>query len=108
MVGCSLKVSGACREFAGSSPRVIRGLLGVCRELIESDRELTGNALGVRQKIIETRREFAGGYWEDHRELGRSLDTLSEKRKGLVFTCGRRSFSGLWWASTKKESKKWM
>ncbi|RWW31647.1 hypothetical protein GW17_00003732 [Ensete ventricosum] len=47
------------RGFAGSSQRVIGGLLGVHRELVEGDQELVENAPRVRQKMTETCREFA-------------------------------------------------
>ncbi|RWW65124.1 hypothetical protein BHE74_00027585, partial [Ensete ventricosum] len=60
----SPKVSGACWEFVGSSPRVIGGLSGVHLELTEGDRKLARNALGVHQKItkrlIGSSLEFTG------------------------------------------------
>ncbi|RWW42502.1 hypothetical protein BHE74_00051949 [Ensete ventricosum] len=88
---------GACWKINRSSPKVsglvgsrwklakgIGGMSGVRRELAKGDRELARNALGVRQKMTKTRREFAGGYREDHRELGWSLDMLV---KLIVFVC---------------------
>ncbi|RRT56801.1 hypothetical protein B296_00031616 [Ensete ventricosum] len=81
-------------ELAGGSSearRSIEGLPRVRRELTRSDQEVAENASRVRHKMTETHWEFAGE---------------SEKCKGLVFTHGRISFSGLWWASTKDYSEK--
>ncbi|RWV77570.1 hypothetical protein GW17_00061577, partial [Ensete ventricosum] len=87
----------ACWKINRSSPKVsglvgsrwklakgIGGMSGVRRELAKGDRELARNALGVRQKMTKTRREFAGGYREDRRELGWSLDMLV---KLIIFVC---------------------
>ncbi|RZR93585.1 hypothetical protein BHM03_00022127, partial [Ensete ventricosum] len=67
------KLSRACREFTGSSPRVIGSLPGVRWELVKGDREFTGssrelnegdwelaeNAPGFCKKMTETRRKFS-------------------------------------------------
>ncbi|RWV98033.1 hypothetical protein BHE74_00003001 [Ensete ventricosum] len=68
---CIINFTGACREFVGSSPRVIGELLGVRRELTKGDWELVGNAPGVRQKMTETHQELpecTGGSPEDDQD----------------------------------------
>ncbi|RRT52629.1 hypothetical protein B296_00032423, partial [Ensete ventricosum] len=78
----------ACRKFAGSSQRMIGGLLGVHRELTEGDREFAGSS------SMGAYRECVGGLPEDNRDSLKVRQRLPGRSRGML---GRSQVRELGW-----------
>ncbi|RWW80386.1 hypothetical protein BHE74_00011277 [Ensete ventricosum] len=86
------KLAEGDRGLAGSSPKVIRSLLGVRWVLVEGDWELARNASRVCRKMIKSSSGVC------RRMLGSSLG-------GFDLHSGKKIISGYWRALTKEDSE---